>query len=97
MSAKGLHRPSLQKSATSLDVFKICGLTVTAIFLAAGVRISTVIGALTDALEASGKAIGKGLKDIESKVGFIGSVFCGSSGSLLGVVCSFRAGFDTAL
>ena len=45
-------------------IFKQHGLTVTAIFLAAGITIGAVVGALTKALKASGKALGNGLKDI---------------------------------
>ena len=43
-------------------------MTVTAIFLTAGVTIGAVIGALTNALRATGKSMGNGLKDSCSKV-----------------------------
>ena len=54
-------------------------MTVTAIFLAARVTIGAVIGALTNALRATGKAMGKRLKDVGSKVasalpGVIGTI-----------------------
>jgi hypothetical protein len=39
--------------------------TLTAIFLAAGVTIEAVVGALTKALKATGKALGNGLKALD--------------------------------
>ncbi|KAL9970118.1 hypothetical protein ACROYT_G022443 [Oculina patagonica] len=61
------------------EIFKKNGVTVTAIFLAAGVTIGAVIGAITNSLKATGKALGKGLSDVGSKVasalpGLIGSI-----------------------
>ena len=53
------------------EIFKEHGVTVTAIFLAAGVAIGAVVGILTQALKASGKAMGNGLRDIGSKLGSI--------------------------
>ena len=53
------------------EIFKEHGVTVTAIFLAAGVTIGAVVGILTQALKASGKAMGNDLKDIGSKLGSI--------------------------
>ncbi|KAL9958046.1 hypothetical protein ACROYT_G035012 [Oculina patagonica] len=49
------------------EIFKKNGVTVTAIFLAAGVTIGAVIGAITNSLKATGKALGKGLSDVGSK------------------------------
>ena len=49
------------------EIFKKYGVTVTAIFLAAGVIIDAVIGSITNALKATGKALGKGLKDLGKK------------------------------
>ena len=46
-------------------------MTVTAISLAAGVTIGAVIGSLTNALKATSKALGNGLKDIGVKLGSI--------------------------
>jgi len=43
--------------------------TLTAILLAAGTTIGTVIGVLTRGLKATGKALGNGLKDIATKLG----------------------------
>ena len=42
---------------------------MTAIFIAAGVTIGAVVGSITKALKATGKAIGNGLKDIGAKIG----------------------------
>ncbi|KAL9958537.1 hypothetical protein ACROYT_G035569 [Oculina patagonica] len=50
------------------EIFKKNGVTVTAIFLAAGVTIGAVIGAITNSLKATGKALGKGLSDVGSKL-----------------------------
>jgi len=60
------------------DIFKKYGL-LTAILLSAGVTIGTVVGSITNALKATGKDLGKGLKDIGSKLasllpGLIGSI-----------------------
>ena len=60
------------------EIFKKYG-TVTAILLATGVTIGTVVGSITNALKATGKDLGKGLKDIGSKLasilpGLIGSI-----------------------
>ncbi|KAL9954595.1 hypothetical protein ACROYT_G042157 [Oculina patagonica] len=46
------------------EIFKKYGVTVTAIFLAAGVTIGAVIGAITNSLKATGKALGKGLTNV---------------------------------
>ena len=53
------------------EIFKEHGVTVTAIFLAAGVIVGAVVGVITQALKAFGKAVGNGLKDIGSKVNSI--------------------------
>ena len=46
------------------EIIKKYGVTLTAIFLAAGVTIEAVIGAITKALKATGQALGNGLKEI---------------------------------
>ena len=69
------------------EVFKENGVTLTAILLAAGVTIGTVVGVLTSALKDTGKTMGNSLKDIGSKVG---SIFPG----LIGLIVSFL--FKTA-
>ena len=51
------------------EIFKKNGVTVTAILLAAGVTIGTVISALTKGLKATGKAVAGGLKEIAAKLG----------------------------
>lgn len=51
-----------------------------AIFLAAGVTIGAVVGTLTNALKATGRAMGNSLKDIDSKVG---SILPGLIGSIV--------------
>ena len=43
------------------EIFKKHGVMLTAIFLAAGVRIGAVVSAITNALKATGKAMGSGL------------------------------------
>ena len=45
-------------------IFKKYGVTVTAIFIAAGITVGAVVGSMTKALKATGKASGNGLKDI---------------------------------
>ena len=52
------------------EIFKKYGVTVTAIFLVAGVMIGTVIGSITNSLKATGKALGNGLKEIGQKKQF---------------------------
>jgi len=51
------------------EIFKKYGMTLTAILLAAGTTIGTVIGVLTRGLKATSKALGNGLKDIAMKLG----------------------------
>ena len=51
------------------EIFKKHGVTLTAILLAAGVTIGAVVGLITKALKATGKAITGGLKEIEAKLG----------------------------
>ena len=62
------------------EIFIKYGLTLTAIFLAAGVSIGAVVGSITKVLKATGKAMGNGLKDIGSKVG---SILPGLYGSIV--------------
>ena len=40
-----------------------------AVFLAAGVTIGAVVGSATNALKATGRAVGAGLKEISAKLG----------------------------
>lgn len=54
-----------------------------AIFLSAVVTIGAVIGALTNALKSTGKALGNGLKDTGSRVG---STLPGRIGAIVSVV-----------
>ena len=49
------------------EIFKKYGVTVTAIFLVAGVTIGAVIGSITNSLKATGKALGNGLKKLRKK------------------------------
>jgi len=51
------------------EIFKKHGVTVTAILLAAGVTIGAVVGSITKALKATGKAMAGGLKEIGAKLG----------------------------
>ena len=62
------------------EIFKEHGVTLTTIFLAAGITIGAVVGILTQALKASGKALGNGLKDIGLK---LGSILPGLIGSIV--------------
>jgi len=60
-------------------IFKKYGVTVTAIFLAAGVTTGVVVGSVTKALKATGKALENGLEAIGAKVasllhGLIGAI-----------------------
>lgn len=64
------------------EIFKKYGVMVMAVLLAAGVRIGAVVGSVTNALKATGKALGAGLKEISSK---LGSMLPG----LIGQVASF--------
>ena len=61
------------------EIFKEHGVTVTAIFLAAGVTIGAVIGTITNALKKFGTDLGNGLKTVEAKAanalpGLIGAI-----------------------
>ena len=49
------------------QIFKKDGVTVTAIFLAAGATIGAVLGTITRALKKLGKDLGNGLKTIGAK------------------------------
>ena len=61
------------------EIFKKHGVTVTAIFLAAGVTIGAVIGTMTNAFEKLGTDLGNGLKTLGAKAssalpGLIGAI-----------------------
>ena len=44
-------------------------MTITAVLLAAGATIGAVVGSITSALKATGKAMAGGLKDLGAKLG----------------------------
>ena len=61
------------------NIFKKHGVTLTAILLAAGVTIGSVIGVIKSALTKTGKSLGNGLKEIGKKTasllpGLLGSI-----------------------
>ena len=61
------------------EIFKKYGVTVTAIFLAAGATIGAVIGVITNALKKLGKGLANGLKTVGEKAasalpGLIGAI-----------------------
>ena len=61
------------------EIFKKYGVTRKAIVLAAGVAIGVVVGSITNALKATGKAMSAGIKEIGAKLssllpGLIGQV-----------------------
>ena len=74
------------------QIFKKYGVTVTAIFLAAGVTIGAVIGVITNALKKLGTDLGNGLKTIGAKaasalpgiIGAIASFLLKAAGSAIG-------------
>ena len=49
------------------EIFKKYDVTVTAIFLAAGITIRAVVGAITNALKSMGNQLANGLKQLEQK------------------------------
>ena len=67
-------------------------MTVTAIFLAAGITIGTVLGAITNALKKLGTDLGNGLKTLGAKaasalpglIGAIVSFLFKAAGSVIG-------------
>jgi len=63
----GGEKPLLERVK---GIFKKYG-TVTAIFIATGTTIGAVIGTLTRGLKATGKTLGKDLKDIGAKLASI--------------------------
>ena len=74
------------------EIFKKYGLTVTTIFLAAGVTIGAVVGTMSNALKKLGKNLGDGLKTVGAKaasalpglIGAIVSFLFKASGSVIG-------------
>ena len=71
------ERGSLREKVKA--IFKKYGLTLTGIFVAAGVVIGTIVGAITDALKTMGKKFANGLKTLGQKAasalpGLIGSI-----------------------
>jgi len=69
------------------EIFKKHSVTVTSIFIAAGITIGAVVSAVTKGLKAPGKAMAGGLKEIGAK---LGSLLSG----LIGQVAHFL--FNTA-
>ena len=49
-------------------IFKKYGITVTAIFLTAGITIGAVVGAITNALKSMGNQLANGLKTVGAKL-----------------------------
>ena len=64
------------------EIFKKYGVTVTSIFLAAGVTIGAVIGTMTNALKKLGTDLGNGLKTLGAKA-------ASTLPGLIGVIVSF--------
>ena len=56
------------------EIFKQHGLTMTAIFLAAGITIGSVVGAITNALKSMGNQLANGLKTASALPGLIGAI-----------------------
>ena len=75
------------------EIFKKYGMTVTAIFLAAGITIGAVIGSIIKALKATGKAMGGGLKAVGSKLGSLLPELIGSIVSFLFKTAGQAVGF----
>jgi len=69
------------------------GVTVTAIFLAAGATIGAVASTITNALKATGKAMGSGLKQVGSKLGSLLPGLIGQIVSLLFKTAGQAIGF----
>ena len=78
------RKRALPLRARIKEIFKKYGLIVTSILLAAGVTIGVVVGTVTNALKATGKALGAGLKDIGSKIGQVASFLSKRPGRWLG-------------
>ena len=74
------------------QIFKKYGVTMSAIFLAAGVTIGAVLRTMTRALKKLGKDLGNGLKTLEAKatsplpglIGAIVSFIFKAAGSVIG-------------
>ena len=64
------------------EIFKKYGVTMTSIFLAAGVTIATVLGTITNALKKLGTDLGNGLKTLGAKA-------ASALPGLIGVIVSF--------
>jgi len=81
-------------------IFKKYGLTLTGIFVAAGVTIGAVIGVITKALKDMGKQIANGLKTLGQKAasalpGLIGSIvgfLFKTAGQVFGFLADFGGG-----
>ena len=75
-------------------MFKKHGVTVTAIFLAAGVTIGAALGTMTNALKKLGTDLGNGLKTLGAKaasalpglIGAIVSFIFKAAGSVIGLL-----------
>jgi len=72
----------IQERERIKEIFKKYGVMDTSVLLAAGIMIGAVVGVVTNALKATGKALGVSLKEISAK---LGSMLPG----LIGQVASF--------
>jgi len=75
------------------EIFKKYGVTVASVLLAAGVTIGVVVSSITNALKASTKALGKGLKDIGAKLGSLLPGLIGSIANFLFKAAGQAIGF----
>jgi len=77
------------------EIFKKHGVTVTAIVIAAGVTIGTVVSSITKGLKAAGKATANGLKQIGAKLGSLLPGLIGQVAHFLFNTASKAVGFLT--
>ena len=75
------------------EIFKKNGVTVTAIFIAAGVVIGAVMSTLTKGLKATGKAMANGLREIAAKLGSLLPGLIGQIATFLFKTASKAVGF----
>jgi len=75
------------------EIFKKHGVTLTAILLAAGITIGTVVSSITKSLKATGKVMARGLKDIGANLGSMLPGLIGSTVSFLFKTASKAVGF----
>jgi len=84
------ERPLLERVK---EIFKKYGVTIASVLLAAGVTIGVVVSTVTNALKASTKALGKGLKDIGAKLGSLLPGLIGSIANFLFKAAGQAIGF----